>query len=135
MIPRSYLKRFITSNFGTIDCGRGCPYNCSFCTIINVQGHKVRFRSVEALARAIRDNYERHGIDFYFFTDDNFARNACWREVFEMLARLRGEEGISIRFMIQVDTQSWKIPDFVELAPAPAAPRFSSGWRASIRET
>ena len=33
-----------------------------------------------------------------------------------MLARLRAEEGISIRFMIQVDTQSYKIPEFVELA-------------------
>jgi radical SAM superfamily enzyme YgiQ (UPF0313 family) len=116
MIYRSYLKRFITSNFGTIDCGRGCPYNCSFCTIINVQGHKVRFRSVEMLTRAIRENYERHGIDYYFFTDDNFARNACWRDVFEMLVRLRAEECISIRFMIQVDTQSWKIPDFIALA-------------------
>ena len=116
MIHRAYLKRFITSNFGTIDCSRGCPFNCSFCTIINVQGREVRFRSVETLASAIRENYRRHGIDFYFFTDDNFARNACWREIFEMLARLRAEEGISIRFMIQVDTQSYKIPDFVELA-------------------
>ena len=116
MISRSYLKRFITSNFGTIDCGRGCPFNCSFCTIINVQGHKVRFRSVEMLTGAIRENYYRHGIDFYFFTDDNFARNACWRGVFEMLTRLRAEEDIAIRFMIQVDTQSWKIPDFVVLA-------------------
>jgi len=116
MIHRAYLKRFITSNFGTIDCSRGCPYNCSFCTIINVQGRTMRFRSVETLTGAIRENYKRHGIDFYFFTDDNFARNACWRGIFEMLARLRVEEAISIRFMIQVDTQSWKIPEFVELA-------------------
>jgi hypothetical protein len=41
-IHRSYLKHFITSNFGTIDCSRGCPYNCSFCTIINVQGRMMR---------------------------------------------------------------------------------------------
>jgi radical SAM superfamily enzyme YgiQ (UPF0313 family) len=116
MIHRSYLRRFITSNFGTIDCSRGCPYNCSFCTIINVQGRTMRFRSVEALTSAIRENYKRYGIDFYFFTDDNFARNASWRAIFEMLAHLRAEQGISIRFMIQVDTQSWKIPDFVELA-------------------
>jgi radical SAM superfamily enzyme YgiQ (UPF0313 family) len=115
-IHRSYLKRFITSNFGTIDCSRGCPYNCSFCTIINVQGQKVRFRSVETLADAIRENYSRHGIDFYFFTDDNFARNACWREIFTMLASLRTDEGLFIQFMIQVDTQAYKIPDFVELA-------------------
>ena len=35
MIHPAYLKRFMTSNFGTIDCSRGCPCNCSFCTIIN----------------------------------------------------------------------------------------------------
>ena len=116
MIHRAYLKRFMTSNFGTIDCSRGCPYNCSFCTIINVQGRKMRFRSVETLAKAIVDNYRQHGINFYFFTDDNFARNASWRGMFEMLIRLRSEQGISIRFMIQVDTQSYKIPGFVALA-------------------
>jgi hypothetical protein len=116
MIHRSYLKHFITSNFGTIDCSRGCPYNCSFCTIINVQGRKMRFRSVETLAGAIRENYRRHNINFYFFTDDNFSRNACWREIFAMLANLRATEGIIIGFMIQVDTQAYKIPDFVELA-------------------
>ena len=102
-IHRSYLKRFITSNFGTIDCSRGCPYNCSFCTIINVQGHKVRFRSVETLKNAIRENYRLHGVYYNFFTDDNFARNDCWREIFTMLVRLQTEEGIFIGFMIQVD--------------------------------
>jgi len=29
----------------TFDAGRGCPYQCSFCTIINVQGRKSRHRS------------------------------------------------------------------------------------------
>ena len=116
MIHRRYFKRFLTSNEGTIDCGRGCPFNCSFCTIISVQGRKMRFRSVEMLAKAMRENYRRHGIDFYFFTDDNFARNSSWREIFEMLQRLRTEEGIRIQFSCQVDTQSYKIPDFVELA-------------------
>jgi len=135
MITRSYLKRFITSNFGTIDCGRGCPYNCSFCTIINVQGHKVRFRSVETVASAIRENYHRHGIDFYFFTDDNFARNACWSDVFKMLARLRVEEDISIRFIFRWTRSPTRSRILSNWLLVPDAPRFSSGWRASIRET
>ena len=29
----------------SFDLGRGCPFQCSFCTIINVQGRKSRFRS------------------------------------------------------------------------------------------
>jgi len=116
MIHRRYLKKFVTSNFGTIDCSRGCPFNCSFCSIINVQGRRMRVRSAEAVAHAISENYRQHGIHFYFFTDDNFARNNCWRGVFNKLVQLREEEHIPIQFMIQVDTQSHKIPDFVALA-------------------
>jgi radical SAM superfamily enzyme YgiQ (UPF0313 family) len=114
---RSYMKRFVAPKFGTIDCSRGCPFNCSFCTIINVQGKEMRVRSVESLERAIRENHRLHGIDYYFFTDDNFARNSKWREIFQLLLRLR-KEGTPIDFMIQVDTQSYKIPDFVSLAAA-----------------
>src|SRR5271156_3697750 len=29
----------------SFDAGRGCPFQCSFCTIINVQGRKSRFRT------------------------------------------------------------------------------------------
>jgi radical SAM superfamily enzyme YgiQ (UPF0313 family) len=111
----SYLKRFVAAKFGTIDCSRGCPFNCSFCTIINVQGREMRVRSAQSLEQAIRENYRLHGTDYYFFTDDNFARNTNWREVFDMLMRLRSE-GIEIKFMMQVDTQSYKNPGFVSMA-------------------
>ena len=116
MINQRYLRRFITSNFGTIDTSRGCPFYCSFCSIINVQGRKMRHRSPESLAAVLRENYRRYGINFYFFTDDNFARNPAWREVFAMLERLRNNDKVPLQFMIQVDTQSHKIQDFVSMA-------------------
>jgi radical SAM superfamily enzyme YgiQ (UPF0313 family) len=116
MIDRKYLRRFITSNFGTIDCSRGCPFNCSFCTIINVQGREMRVRSPQLLGDTLRENYRTHHINFYFFTDDNFARNSCWPEIFDLLVKLREEEHIPIHFMIQVDTQSHKIQDFIPRA-------------------
>jgi radical SAM superfamily enzyme YgiQ (UPF0313 family) len=116
MVDRKYLKHFASSNFGTIDCSRGCPFNCSFCSIINVQGREMRVRSPELLAESLRENYRLHGIYYYFFTDDNFARNGTWREIFNNLIQLREQEHIPIRFMIQADTQSHKIPDFIALA-------------------
>jgi radical SAM superfamily enzyme YgiQ (UPF0313 family) len=115
-VDRKYLKHFLSSNFGTIDCSRGCPFNCSFCTIINVQGREMRDRSPELLANSLRENYRTHGTTYYFFTDDNFARNSKWRDVFNILIQLREREHIPIRFMIQADTQSHKIPDFINLA-------------------
>ena len=44
LLKRERLKRTAgaTTSF---DAGRGCPYQCSFCTIINVQGRKSRRRT------------------------------------------------------------------------------------------
>jgi radical SAM superfamily enzyme YgiQ (UPF0313 family) len=115
-IDRRYLKHFLSSNFGTIDCSRGCPFNCSFCSIINVQGKQMRVRSPELLAQSLRENYRLYKISYYFFTDDNFARNSKWRDVFEMLIQLQEKEQIPIKFMIQADTQAHKVPGFIEMA-------------------
>src|SRR6202163_1871601 len=46
--PGPFLpKRYVERTLGwctSFDAGRGCPYQCSFCTIIHVQGRKSRFR-------------------------------------------------------------------------------------------
>ena len=55
ILPRRHVRR-IAHSFSSFDLGRGCPYQCSFCTIINVQGRKSRFRTPDDLERAIRDN-------------------------------------------------------------------------------
>ncbi len=115
-LRKKYMRRFVAPRFGTLDCGRGCPFECKFCTIINVQGRVMRFRSAESIAEAIRRNYKRNGITFYFFTDDNFARNRHWESIFDVMARLREEERIPVRFMMQVDVLSWKIANFVSKA-------------------
>ena len=68
------MRHFARSSpFGTVETSRGCPFTCSFCSIINVQGRTIRERSPEAIVTLARDNYRRRGIDFYFFTDDDFA--------------------------------------------------------------
>ena len=38
------IKRTI-GQMSSFDAGRGCPFECSFCTIINVQGSRSRWRS------------------------------------------------------------------------------------------
>ena len=113
MSPKT-MRHFARPSFGTVDTSRGCPFTCSFCTIINVQGRTMRERSPECIAELVRKNYLEHGIDFYFFTDDNFARKKLWRETFEAIIRLR-KEGIKISFMMQVDLAR-KHKDFVRLA-------------------
>ena len=108
------MEHFAHPAWGTADTSRGCPFACTFCTIINVQGRKMRERSPESIAAMIRRNYLASGIKFYFFTDDNFARKKLWRETFEEIIKLR-EEGIEATFMMQVDLAR-KPKDFVALA-------------------
>ncbi len=108
-----YLKYFMQP-MCTIDTSRGCPFNCSFCTIINVQGRKIRCRSAEKILEVIEKNYD-NGFYSYFFTDDNMSRSPIWKELFAGLIVLK-KKGKKIRFMMQIDTQAWKIPDFVRMA-------------------
>jgi hypothetical protein len=116
-VPPFLPKRYIQLTLGlsaSFDAGRGCPYQCSFCTIINVQGRKSRSRSADDVERLIRLHWAQ-GICKFFITDDNFARNKEWESIFDRLIALR-EEGIPLGLMIQVDTLCHKIPNFVDKA-------------------
>ncbi|HVG25239.1 MAG TPA: B12-binding domain-containing radical SAM protein, partial [Thermoanaerobaculia bacterium] len=97
----------------SFDAGRGCPFQCSFCTIINVQGRKSRRRSPDDVERIVRENVAQ-GLHSFFITDDNFARNSDWEPILDRLIELKEQEGIKIHFIIQVDTLCHKIPRFVE---------------------
>lgn len=113
---REATRRFMSANYVTIDCSRGCPFHCSFCTIINVQGRKMRYRSPECVTAAIRQAYREAGIRLFFFTDDNFARNPASGKILEALIAMRRDEGIAIEFLMQVDVPSYRMPGFVEKA-------------------
>src|SRR5215831_18049888 len=53
ILPKRFLKG--TYNLTTsFDAGRGCPFECSFCTIINVQGRKSRRRTPDDVEKLIR---------------------------------------------------------------------------------
>jgi Radical SAM superfamily len=113
-LPKRYVVRTIGHN-SSFDAGRGCPYQCSFCTIINVQGRKSRYRSADDVEWLVRINWTQ-GVHKFFITDDNFARNKEWEAIFDRLIELRERDGIPVALMIQVDTLCHKIPNFVEKA-------------------
>ena len=75
----------------------------------------MRHRSADCVLETIRENY-RNGIIHYFFTDDNFSRNPEWEKVFDGLIHMIEVEGMDISFMMQVDTRSHTIRNFVEKA-------------------
>ena len=113
-LPKRYVERTLGLS-ASFDAGRGCPYECSFCTIINVQGRKSRFRSADDVEDLVRLNWAQ-GVHKFFITDDNFARNKEWEKIFDRLIELREKDGIPLGLMIQVDTLCHKIHNFVEKA-------------------
>jgi Radical SAM superfamily len=124
-LPRQHVKR-TSGSLSSIDLGRGCPYQCSFCTIINVQGRKSRFRTPDDLERIVRENAAQ-GINRFFITDDNFARNRDWEVLFDRLIALRNGEFPKLGFTIQVDTLCHKIPSFIDKAAAAGVRRVFIG--------
>jgi len=113
-LPKRYIARTLGLS-ASFDAGRGCPYQCSFCTIINVQGRKSRYRSADDVECLVRLNWAQ-GIHKFFITDDNFARNKQWESIFDRLIELREKDGIPLGLLIQVDTLCHRIPNFVEKA-------------------
>jgi hypothetical protein len=114
ILPLDIVRRY-GETIGAFDAGRGCPFQCSFCTIINVQGRKSRWRDADDVERLVRANLAQ-GVFRFFITDDNFARNRNWEAIFDRLIEMREREGLGLRFIIQVDTLCHRIPNFVEKA-------------------
>ena len=113
-LPIDIVRRY-GETIGAFDAGRGCPFQCSFCTIINVQGRKSRWRDADDVERLVRANLAQ-GVFRFFITDDNFARNRNWEAIFDRLILMREQEGLGLQFIIQVDTLCHRIPNFVEKA-------------------
>jgi hypothetical protein len=101
-LPIEIVRRY-SETLGAFDAGRGCPFQCSFCTIINVQGRKSRWRDADDVERLVRANIAQ-GVHRFFITDDNFARNRNWEAIFDRLIAMREAEGLNLQFLIQVDT-------------------------------
>ena len=111
-LPRD-IVRGVINQMTSFDAGRGCPFQCSFCTIINVQGRKSRFRTADDVEEIVRANAAQ-GVTRFFLTDDNFARNRNWEAILDRLIDLREHHGIWVRLLIQVDTLCHRIPNFIE---------------------
>jgi radical SAM superfamily enzyme YgiQ (UPF0313 family) len=111
-LPVKYVKRYAGA-LGCFDAGRGCPFSCSFCTIINVQGRKSRHRSADDIEQLIRA-HAAQGVRSFFITDDNFARNRNWEAILDRIILLKRRDRLKINLIMQVDTMCHKIPSFVD---------------------
>ena len=71
------------------------PFQCSFCTIINVQGRKSRFRTPDDLEAIVREN-ARQGITASSSPTTISPATENWEALFDRLIELREHEGLTI---------------------------------------
>jgi len=107
----SLVHNWTPSNTYPISTSRGCPYDCSFCSVIGMFGRRYRFKSVESTLEELK-----HAVSaskaVKFFVDDNFAANETRTKQIlrEMIA-----EKIKTRWSAQVRTDVARDPELLRL--------------------
>ena len=89
---------------------RGCPFDCSFCSVTGLFGRQYRFRSTDNVIEELRRyNYRRNIIFFY---DDNFAANRKHtRDLLEAMIR----ERFKFKWTTQVRADVARDPEIIGL--------------------
>jgi len=80
-----------------VQTSRGCPFDCTFCSVTCMFGRRYRYRSTDSVITEL-ERYDRRR-HFPFFYDDNFASNP--RRAKQLLRRMI-ERGFRFSWMTQV---------------------------------
>lgn len=90
-----------------IQTTRGCPHDCSFCSVVAYLGRRMRKKPIENVVREIESVHPQKVL----FADDNIIGDPEYaRALFRALVPLR------IRFFCQMGTNILRHPDLMELA-------------------
>ena len=86
-----------------VETSRGCTYDCSFCSIIEMRGRNFHLYPLDRVLQDIRDARD-HGARTIFFVDDNIMLNV---HRFEELCRRIIEAGLNeLDYFVQAMTSS-----------------------------
>ena len=126
-IPRRDLLRpddYVTVN--TVQTSRGCPHNCSFCSVTRFNGKQYRFRPIREVIREIESLPSRN----VFIIDDNiYSQRKRTRELFKAMIPLHLRWGSQCTISIARD------PETLELAVKSGCIGFAIGLESFSRKS
>ncbi|PIZ01018.1 radical SAM protein [bacterium (Candidatus Gribaldobacteria) CG_4_10_14_0_8_um_filter_33_9] len=88
-----------------IQTTRGCPYNCTFCSVTKIFGHKLRYKTPEKVIKELEWQISEWGAEEFFFVDDNFT--AYKKGAKELLKKIT-EKNLDIKWIAQVRADAAK---------------------------
>jgi radical SAM superfamily enzyme YgiQ (UPF0313 family) len=96
LYPKTTLKSYAPFAYG-VETSRGCPFDCDFCSVGLIMGHRYRVRPVDDVIQEIESN----DIPNIFFVDDNLSLNKRkGKELFSRMIPLKrrwvGEGAVSL---------------------------------------
>ena len=106
-----------------ISTSRGCPHECTFCSVTPMFGRRYRFRSTDNIIQELSQFKHEH----IFFYDDNFAANKMrTKELLEQMIKHR----LSLWWMAQARTDIAKDEELVKLMAKAGCRRLCIGFES-----
>lgn len=82
---------------------RGCPFDCEFCDIVNLNGRVPRVKSVEQFMKELNSLYDCGWRSSIFIVDDNFMGNVTYAKLLlREIIKWRKEKHYKWSFMTQI---------------------------------
>lgn len=82
---------------------RGCPFDCEFCDIVNLNGRVPRVKSVEQFMKELNSLYDSGWRSSIFIVDDNFMGNVIQvKFLLKEIIKWRKEKHYKWSFMTQI---------------------------------
>jgi radical SAM superfamily enzyme YgiQ (UPF0313 family) len=93
-----------------IQTSRGCPFDCTFCSVTGMFGHRYRHRSTQSIVAELAQYDPKRNIVFFY--DDNFAANPQkTKELLREMIRL----DLGFHWSTQVRSDIAKDPEMLDL--------------------
>ena len=115
-LPDLSLIRMDRYSTMTVQCSRGCPFNCEFCDIIEIYGRRPRHKEALQVLAELDQLYDAGWRGPVFIVDDNFIGNKMRaRLLLEAMSAWQGAHGRAFRFITEASINLADDPALLEL--------------------